>query len=440
MKFDKDDKYIKIGIVAFCTFFALFIACNLVGRIPGFMLTVLNFFDMVLDIFTPVIIAFVITYLLLIPTRAIENFLLSRKYFAIKNQKICRAIGLIISYITVFAIIIATIIGIYYMIGGQLSKNTTINNIYNTISSYFKDETISAESLQQQLTKLNLPFTDIISPKLGEIAAVLSDLIANIISFLFGSVISLGGNLFNIVISIILSIYFIFSYEYFLRFLNKIYYVIFRKSRIGKSIRKTLQIINETFSAYIRGQLIEAFIVAVLSTIVLFLIDVDYAIVIGIITGICNLVPYIGPLVGTILAGIVALLGGDIFSCIWAVIGMQIVQQLDANVICPRIVGNIVGLPSAFVIIAILIGGDYAGLLGMLIAVPIAASLKTIIGFWFDRHYTDFDVYYAAIMEENEMHMHEKRTALEEQRRQKKESRNNRFIFKIINRIKQKND
>ena len=321
------------------------------------------------------------------------------------------------------------------------TKNTTINNIYNTISSYFKDETISAESLQQQLTKLNLPFADIISPKLGEIAAVLSDLIANIVSFLFGSVISLGGNLFNIVISIILSIYFIFSYEYFLRFLNKIYYVIFRKSRPGKALRKALQIINETFSAYIRGQLIEAFIVAVLSTIVLFLIDVDYAIVIGIITGICNLVPYIGPLVGTILAGIVALLGGDIFTCIWAVVGMQVVQQLDANVICPRIVGNIVGLPSAFVIIAILIGGDYAGLLGMLIAVPIAASLKTIIGFWFDKHYTDFDVYYAAIMEENEMHLHEKRIAVEEQRRQKKEARNNHFILKINSRIKpQKKD
>ena len=93
MKFDKDDKFIKIGIVAFCTIFALFIACNLVGQIPGFMLTVLDFLDMVLDILSPVIIAFVITYLLLIPTRAIENFLLSRKYFAIKNRSICRGIG-----------------------------------------------------------------------------------------------------------------------------------------------------------------------------------------------------------------------------------------------------------------------------------------------------------------------------------------------------------
>ncbi len=92
-------------------------------------------------------------------------------------------------------------------------------------------------------------------------------------------------------------------------------------------------------------------------------------------------------------------------------------------------------------IIAILIGGDYAGLLGMLIAVPIAASLKTIIGFWFDKHYTDFDVYYAAIMEENEMHLDEKRFAGVEQRRQKKEARNNHFILKIISRIKpQKKD
>ncbi len=436
MKFNKDDKYTKIGIVVFCTALALFIACNLVGLVPGAVLSVLIFLDAALDMLMPVVIAFVITYLMLIPTRAIENFLLSRKHFRLKNRTVCRGIGIAISYITVFAIITATVIGIYYMIGGQISKNTTLNNIYNTIKSYFETETISAESLQKQLTKLNLPFSDIITPKLGDIANTLSDAISSIISFLFGSVISLGGNLFNILISIILSIYFLISYEYFLKFANKTYYVIFRKSKIGKTFRRMIQITNETFSAYIRGQLIEAFIVAVLSTIVLYIVDVDYAIVIGIITGICNLVPYIGPLVGTILAGIVALLGGDIFTCVWAVVGMQVVQQLDANVICPRVVGNIVGLPSAFVIIAILIGGDYAGLLGMLIAVPIAASLKTIIGFWFDRHYSDFDEYYAGIIRANELRIQEKRTMMDEQRRQRREAMKNNFVTRIINRMR----
>lgn len=438
MKFDKNDNYFKIGFAVFCTILAIYIACNLVGQIPGFLLSILEFLSVVMDILMPVITGFVIAYLLLIPTRAIENFLLSRKHFNIKRRAICRVIGIAVSYIVLFSIITATIIGIYYMIGGQISKNTTIHNIYNTISAYFKDETISAESLQNQLSKLNLPFADIISPKLGDIAEVLSDIISNIIAFLFGSVISIGGNLFNIFISIILSIYFIFSYEYFIRFLNKIYYVIFRQSKLGKSIRNMLQIINETFSAYVRGQLIEAFIVAVLSAIVLYIIDVDYAIIIGIISGICNLIPYVGPLVGTILAGIVALLGGDIFTCIWAVVGMQVVQQVDGNIICPRVVGNIVGLPAAFVIIAILVGGNYAGLLGMLIAVPIAASLKTIIGFWFDKHYYDFDDYYAKTMEEHTMYMYEKRNAQERQRQKRKEEIKNHFILKFFNQLKTK--
>lgn len=420
MKYDKEDKYVKIGIVAFATVVAIYIACSLVGYVPVVFFEIIDFLGYAFELMFPVLIAFVIAYLLLIPTKAIEKFLMSRKHFKLKNKMVARTIGVIISYVTVIGIITATVIGIYYMIGGQISKSTTINNIYSTIVSYFDNETISAESLQNQLNKMDLPFSDLISSKLGDIAIFLSNTISTVISFLFGSVISIGGNIFSIFISIILSIYFILSYEYFVEFMNKVYYVIFRESRIGKSIRKSLEIINDTFSAYIRGQLIEAFIVAFLSTIVLYIVDVDYAIVIGIITGICNLIPYIGPLVGTILAGLVALLGGDIFTCIWAIIGMQIVQQLDANVICPRVVGNIVGLPAAFVIIAIIIGGDYGGLIGMLIAVPVAASFKTIVGMWFERHFKGFDSHYEVINQENLSKKREKEEINRQHREQKK--------------------
>ena len=130
-------------------------------------------------------------------------------------------------------------------------------------------------------------------------------------------------------------------------------------------------------------------------------------------------------MVGTVLAGIIGLLGGDIFTCIWAVVGMQVVQQLDANVICPRVVGNIVGLPGAFVIIAILIGGNYAGLLGMLIAVPVAASLKAIIGGWFDSRYPDFEMHYAGIMADADMRQSEKKALKEESKEQRRQKRRN---------------
>src|SRR5574344_233689 len=324
MKFDKNDKYIKIGIIACLTLIGAYAGCSLIGYIPKALTSVFDLISYFIGLSTPIIVAFIIAYLLLIPTRAIENFLLTRKHIKLKNKILCRAIGVTISYLTVIGIIVATVIGIYYMIGGQISKSTTIKHIYDTIISYFNDETLSADYIQKQLSKMNLPFMDNISSKLGNIATFLSDVLANVISFVFDTLISLGSNIFNILISIILSIYFIMSYEYFHKFMNKIYYVIFRDSKAGKSIRKYLAIINETFTSYIRGQLIESFIVAVFSVIALSIVGVDYAIVIGIICGICNLVPYLGPLVGTVLAGLIGLLSGDFFTGLWAVVAMQV--------------------------------------------------------------------------------------------------------------------
>lgn len=422
MKFDKEDKYIqRIILLSICAVI-VYAVCSALGYIPFVLKTIIHILSNILDLMMPVITAFVIAYLLLIPTRSIENFLMTRRHFKYKNRKLCRAIGVIISYIGVLAIITATIVGIYFMIGGQLSKSTTIGNISKTISSYFDNGEISVDRLEQQLEEMNLPNLDSITSKLSTLAASLSGVISKLVSKLFGTIISIGGNIFDIIISIVLSIYFIMSYEYFNKFSNKVFYVLFRESKIGRKVRKYFTIINETFSSYIRGQLIEAFIVAVLTSIVLTIIDVDYAIVIGIITGICNLVPYIGPFIGTVLAGIIGLLGGDIFTCIWAVVGMQIVQQLDANVICPRIVGNIVGLPGAFVIIAIVIGGNYAGLLGMLIAVPVAASLKTIIGDWFNEHFPNFDNHYQEILAEADMRHSEKQSDKNHQKKQRKVS------------------
>lgn len=426
MKFDKNDKHVQIVILISICAVIVYAICSTLGYIPFALKFLAHILGKIFDLMLPIFIAFIIAYLLLIPTRSIENFLMSRKHFKYKSRKLCRAIGVIISYVAVITIVIATIVGIYFMIGGQLSKSTTISNINNTITSYFDNGEISVDKLEQQLEKMNLPNLDIITSKLTTLASSLSGIFSKLISKLFGTIISIGGNIFDIIIAIVLSIYFIMGHEYFNKFSNKIFYVVFRESNIGKKIRKYITIINETFSSYIRGQLIEAFIVAVLTSIALSIIGVDYAIVIGVITGICNLVPYVGPFIGTVLAGIIGLLGGDIFTCIWAVIGMQIVQQLDANVICPRVVGNIVGLPGAFVIIAIIIGGNYAGLLGMLIAVPVAASLKIIIGDWFNEHFPNFEHHYQEVMAEADMRQSEKQSEKDIRKTQKtKKSKKN---------------
>lgn len=420
MKFNKEDKYVKVITFASICVVLVFIACNIVSYIPSFLMKALHILEKIMGICSPAIMGFVIAYLLLIPTRAIEKFLNTGKYFRIKNKTVCRGIGVLVSYIAVFAILTGTFIGIYYMVGGQLSKSSSFENIVNTITEYFKNGEISVDSLKEQLESLKIPNVEILTSKLASLANKLTAILAKIASVLFGTVITAGVNVFNIVIAIVISIYFIMSHEYYTKVANKAFYAVFRESAAGKKIRTALTIVNDTFSSYIRGQLIDAFIVAVLSALVLYILDIDYAIIIGIISGICNLIPYVGPLIGTVLAGIIALMGGDIFICLWAVLGMQLVQQIDANIICPKIVGGIVGLPSAFVIIAILIGGSYGGLFGMLTAVPIAASSKKIFSEWFGKNCPEFESFYDNSITEAALRETEKKEASKAAKKKKK--------------------
>jgi predicted PurR-regulated permease PerM len=124
----------------------------------------------------------------------------------------------------------------------------------------------------------------------------------------------------------------------------------------------------------------------VLSATALTIIGVDYAIVIGVISGICNMIPYVGPLVGTVLAATMGLLSGRPIMILWAIIAMLIVQQIDNNLIAPKIVGDSVGLHPVFTMLVILIGGNVGGLVGMLIAVPLTASAKILISRWYDAN------------------------------------------------------
>ena len=98
------------------------------------------------------------------------------------------------------------------------------------------------------------------------------------------------------------------------------------------------------------------------------------------------MIPYIGPIVGTILAVIMALLSGQPIIAVWATIGMIVVQQVDNNLLAPKIVGDSVGLHPVFTMLAIIIGGSVGGLIGMLIAVPVAASLKILLSKWYASH------------------------------------------------------
>lgn len=132
--------------------------------------------------------------------------------------------------------------------------------------------------------------------------------------------------------------------------------------------------------SFVRGQLLVAIIVGFASSLGMWLIDLPFWLIIGILAGFLNLIPFLGPVVGGALAVLVALLNGDVSQAIWAVVIFVVIQQVDNHVITPLVQRARVNLSPLVIVLALIIGGSVAGLLGVLVAVPAVAVIRIIVG------------------------------------------------------------
>ena len=272
------------------------------------------------------------------------------------------------------------------MIGGQLSNNATISNIVSQIIDYINENKFSSTTIKETINNLNIPFLDMFKPYLLNIASDIQHYVINNIDNMTSSILSFGSSIASFFVGLVISIYLLKDTEYFIALWKKIYNIIFRESKLGKNITKSALIIHEVFSKFIRGQLLEAFFVGILSSIALAIIGLNYSFVIGPIAGICNMIPYVGPVVGTVLAVIIALLSGSPIKVVYAIIAMIVVQQIDNNLLAPKIVGDSVGLHPVFTMLAILIGANVGGFLGMLFSVQLIDSIKIFFNIWYNKH------------------------------------------------------
>lgn len=386
MKIHFDKKLLKYSIYVTLTAIAIYLALTIMSNIGKIFTTTFNIIGAGLGLIKPLLIAIVIAYLLYPLTKFIENFLRTNTLYKIKNQSVRRIIAIVSSYLLIIGIVLALLWGIYFMIGGQLSKNTTITNIISDISLYLNTNSFSTSSIENTLKNLNIPFIDNLQPYIIEIVNAIQNYIMINLGAMTSNIMSIGSSIASFFVAIIISIYILKDSEYFISLWKKLYYLIFRESRTGNKIEETFRLIHDVFSKFIRGQLLEAFFVGALSAIALSLVGIDYAIVIGLIAGICNMIPYVGPLVGTLLAAVMGLLSGRPIKVIYAVIAMLVVQQVDNNLLAPKIVGNSVGLHAVFTMMAIIIGGNVGGLIGMLLAVPVAASIRVLFNKWYEKY------------------------------------------------------
>ena len=209
-----------------------------------------------------------------------------------------------------------------------------------------------------------------------------SDLMSRFsISSLIKTLSAVTGGLVSFFIGAAASVYLLKDKEHFINMWEKLMVLTLKQKSHG-IISETMSQINSVVATFIKGALVDSLIVAFLSSLVLTMLHVKFAVIIGIIGGILNIIPYFGPFFGMVPAFLVAFFENGPAHGLIVVLGLFLVQQLDSNYIYPKIVGSTTGLHPLFVLMAVSISGYFFGIAGMLLAVPAAGIIQVIVCNW----------------------------------------------------------
>ena len=337
-----------------------------------------------LDAFWPLILGLILAYLLNPLAELIDSRLMSRvmqlpsdPVKADKRRNTRHLLSVILTYLLVIAAVIALIYGFAAMIFGKVSVAdipTTVSDLLAGIMKY--------ESIFQRWITTNIP-AGILSDKMTEVTDAVMKWIGNNVSA--SSVISfftsISGSLLDILVGIIISIYLMKDKQFFLGLWRKFMHLVMPQKGHAVLI-ETLSEMNAVLSRFIRGALLDALIVAVLSSIGLSIMGLEAAVFIGIFAGIANVIPYFGPVIGMIPAFLMGLCTGGFWHGVLAIAILFAIQQIDANFIYPKVVGSSTGLHPLMVLLAVSVFGYFCGILGMILAVPLAGIIQVFVVKW----------------------------------------------------------
>lgn len=331
-----------------------------------------GFITYIIKIFMPFIIGVMIAFVLNVLLNVVENKLF--KKLNEKNGKVWKKIKRPTSLITTFIIIIALIAFILGLLIPQLQNTATI--FTENFDSY-KKESIKI------LDKIGIDDKDIkvlnknIEKIKGEVTSYVGDNKQEIVQTTFGVASSVVGTITSLVLGIVFAIYILLKKEDLARQSRKVLKAYFPEKK-EKRIREIANLSNKTFGNFISGQCLEALIIGVLCFIGMFILQIPYASTISVLVGFTALIPVFGAFIGTVIGAFLILMV-DPTKAIIFIIFILILQQLEGNLIYPKVVGKSVGLPGIWVMVAVTVGASIAGVLGMLLSVPICSVLYSIL-------------------------------------------------------------
>ena len=371
-----DKKYLYWGITAFCV-----ITCSILFYMA------LNYLDelkqgltRLLEILSPFIFGLVIAYLLNPLVKLLKNRVFGPLFDRLfrKTEKGSRAARMI-SVILAEIFMLALITGLFFLIIPQL---------YSSIETIVVNSPTYIESLTNWATKLLADYPEISK----YVAQTLGDVNTNIISWLqttilpkLGSLLSNVGTgvryvvttVYNLVIGVIVSVYVLYDIEGFKARAKRLLYS-FMSVESAKKFLDALRFTDRTFIGFLNGKLLDSAIIGLICYIFCVIFKMPYALLVSVMIGVTNIIPFFGPLIGAVPSAIIILMV-DPVKCLVFIIFVILLQQLDGNFIGPKILGNSVGISGFWVMFSIIVGAGLFGFWGMVLGVPIFVVIYTFV-------------------------------------------------------------
>lgn len=367
-------QYVMVALVVFVTFCCCILFFFMIYRYNGFA----DFWKELTSILQPIIIGLVLAYLLNPVVKFFETHL--RKFLVprLKNPKkagaLSRGIGIAGAWALLVGIVVLLIAAIVPSVtrsiqGIATELPTEVNNLIAWWEDFFTGDTEIVDFVGGLLENASDALQDFLK---NDLLGQAQTYVASIASGVYYGV----KFLLNLIVGIIVSVYVLASKETFAGQAKKIIYALFKPVRanvIVETIRKS----NEIFGGFISGKLLDSAIIGVLAYIVLSIMKMPDTVLLAVIIGVTNVIPFFGPFIGAVPSFIIVVLQNPLQG-LYFLIFIFILQQIDGNIIGPKILGSSTGLSSFWVVFAILVFGGLWGFPGMLLGVPLMAVIYYI--------------------------------------------------------------
>jgi len=315
------------------------------------------------DMLSPFVTGALLAFILNVPMRGIEN-----RFGRIKKAGIRRILALFLTLILILVVL-------YFLFSLLLPQ------IVDTVFSLIEQVRMLVES-NPQLMEL-LPDNDTLQNM--DWAAILQEVslylgeggIGAVIGIAFDAIGSIYSVIFNGVIAVVFSIYCLARKEILARQAKRIAYSFLPERFCDRAVR-ILRLTNQTFSNFISGQCLEAVILGSLFAVAMNIFGMPYIPLVSVLIGVTALIPIVGAFVGCVLGALFILVDNPM-QAIWFVVMFLILQQIENNIIYPRVVGKSVGLPGMWVLVAVTVGGALMGVFGMLLMIPLVSVFYTLL-------------------------------------------------------------